>query len=446
VNNKVLLTDLYELTMLQAYAEHDLSATAVFEFFVRKLPPQRGFLLAAGLEQVVTYLEELSFAAGDLDWLAGEGHLTRNFVDSLASLRFTGDVDAMPEGTAFFADEPILRITAPIAEAQLVESRVVNILHLQTLITSKAARCVLAAPDRMLIDFGMRRAHGAEAALAAARASYLAGFSGTATVRAGQLYGIPLYGTMAHSFIQAHDSELAAFRAFAESHPQNCVLLIDTYDTLQGAEKVVFIAQELAQRGIEIKAVRLDSGDLAVLSRDVRKLFDDNGLTHIGIFASGSIDEYRLSALAQQQAPIDGYGIGTHLDVSADAPYLDCVYKLQEYDGKARRKRSTGKATWPGRKQVFREYAPGGTMQRDELALVDCQCPGEPLLQPVMRNGERVTELPGIEQIRARAAEELKRLPASLKSLDEAHPYPVSVHDALQRLAAEVDRRTARQA
>ncbi|MDH3713442.1 MAG: nicotinate phosphoribosyltransferase [Gammaproteobacteria bacterium] len=446
MNNKVLLTDLYELTMLQAYAEHKLSATAVFEFFVRKLPQQRHFLLAAGLEQVVTYLEELSFTAADLEWLAGEGHLGQDFVDSLADFRFTGDVDAMREGTAFFADEPILRITAPIAEAQLVESRVVNILHLQSLIASKAARCVLAAPDRMLVDFGMRRAHGAEAALAAARASYLAGFSGTATVRAGQLYGIPLYGTMAHSFVQAHDSEVAAFRAFAESHPQNCVLLIDTYDTLQGAGKVVSIAQELARRGIQIKAVRLDSGDLAALSRDVRQLFDENGLSDIGIFASGSIDEYRLAELARQQAPIDGYGIGTHLDVSADAPYLDCVYKLQEYDGIARRKRSTGKATWPGRKQVFREYAPDGIMERDELALVDCVCPGEPLLQPVMRNGRRVVEIPGIEQVRAHAAAELKLLPASLKGLEEVQPYSVSVHDALQHLAAEVDRRTAQHA
>jgi len=445
MNNKVLLTDLYELTMLQAYAEHDLSATAVFEFFVRRLPSPRNFLIAAGLEQVITYLEELSFAAKDLDWLAAEGHLTRNFIDSLGDLRFTGDVDAMTEGTVFFADEPILRITAPIAEAQLVESRVVNLLHLHTLIASKAARCVLAAPDRLLVDFGMRRAHGAEAALAAARASYLAGFSGSATVRAGQLYGIPLYGTMAHSFVQAHDSEVAAFRAFAESHPKNCVLLIDTYDTLQGARKVVAIAHELAQRGIQIRAVRLDSGDLAALSREVRQLFDDNGLSSIGIFASSSIDEYRLSELVRQQAPIDGYGIGTHLDVSADAPYLDCVYKLQEYAGIARRKRSTGKATWPGRKQVFREYAADGTMQRDELALIDCQCSGKPLLQPVLRNGRRVTEFPSIEQIRTHAAAELERLPAPLRDLDEAPSYPVNVHDALRTLAADVDGRTASQ-
>ncbi|MDH3451382.1 MAG: nicotinate phosphoribosyltransferase [Gammaproteobacteria bacterium] len=442
MTNKVLLTDLYELTMLQAYAEHGLAATAVFEFFVRKLPRQRSFLLAAGLEQVVTYLEELSFTESDLEWLASEGHLNRGFVDSLAEMRFTGDVDAMPEGSIFFADEPILRITAPIAEAQLVESRVVNILHLQTLIASKAARCVLAAPDRLLVDFGMRRAHGAEAALAAARASYLAGFSGTATVRAGQLYGIPLFGTMAHSFIQAHDSETAAFRAFAQSHAANCVLLIDTYDTLQGAAKVASIANELAQRGIQIKAVRLDSGDLADLSRQVRRLFDEHDLARIGIFASGSIDEYRLSEFMAQQAPIDGYGIGTHLDVSADAPYLDCVYKLQEYDGQARRKRSTGKATWPGRKQVFRQYATDGTMQKDQLALVDCQCPGEPLLQPVLRNGRRFNDLPTIEQIREYAATQLERLPAAIKQLDAGHSYPVDVHEGLRRLATEVDRRT----
>ncbi len=410
MSNKVLLTDLYELTMLQAYAEHDMSAIAVFEFFVRKLPKQRSFLLAAGLEQVVTYLEELSFSATDLAYLANEGHLSPEFVETLSDLRFTGDVDAMPEGTVFFADEPILRITAPMAQAQLVESRIVNILHLQTLIASKAARCVLAAPDRLLIDFGMRRAHGAEAALNAARASYLAGFAGTATVRAGQLYGIPLFGTMAHSFVQAHDSETAAFRAFAESHPRNCVLLIDTYDTLQGAEKVVAIAGELAHQGIRIRAVRLDSGDLA--------------------------------ALAQRQAPIDGYGIGTHLDVSADAPYLDCVYKLQEYAGQARRKRSTGKATWPGRKQVFRESAADGTIVKDTLALVDTECPGEALLQPVLRNGRRVSELPTLAHMRSRAATQLAQLPASIKTLETAEVYPVEVHEALQHLAAEVDRRT----
>ncbi len=442
MNNNILLTDLYELTMLQAYSDHRMSATAVFEFFVRKLPPQRNFLVAAGLEQAVDYLEQLCFTPDELEWLARDGHLSRAFIDSLADFRFTGDLDAMPEGTVFFADEPILRVTAPIAEAQLVESRVVNLLHLQTLIASKAARCVLAAPNHLLVDFGMRRAHGAEAAVAAARASYLAGFDGTATVFAGKRYAIPLFGTMAHSFVQAHVSEEAAFHDFAESHPDNVVLLIDTYDTLRGAEKVIPVAHELARRGIQVKAVRLDSGDLADLSEAVRRLFDENGLAHIKIFASGNIDEYRIKALLQRGAPIDGFGIGTHLDVSADAPYLDCVYKLQEYAGQARRKRSTGKSTWPGRKQVFRYSADDGTIQRDELALADRQGDGCPLLKPVMRDGRRLAALPELARIREHAAAELLRLPPAAASLDERYSYPVHIHDALRRLAREVDRRT----
>jgi nicotinic acid phosphoribosyltransferase len=276
--NSALLTDLYQLTMLQTYHAKCMQETAVFELFARRLPPERGFLLAAGLEQVLAYLENLRFTPEELDWLAGCGRFDPRFVNFLAEFRFSGTVHALPEGTALFADEPILRITAPLPQAQLVESRLINLIHYQTLIASKAARCVLAAPGKLLVDFGMRRAHGAEAGLLAARAAYLAGFGGTATVLAGMRFGIPLFGTMAHSLVQAHDREEDAFEHFAATQPDNVVLLIDTYDTEAAARKLILLASRLQTRGITIKGVRIDSGDLAEHARRVRRILDDGGL------------------------------------------------------------------------------------------------------------------------------------------------------------------------
>ena len=360
-----LLTDLYQLNMIQAYLEHGETRTAVFEFFVRKLPPERGFLIAAGLEQALDFLENLRFSPEELEWLARTGRFGKDLLDHLAQLRFTGDVHAMPEGTAFFANEPILRVTAPLPQAQLIETRLINILHFQSLIAAKAARMVLSAPSKLLVDFGLRRAHGAEAGLFAARASHIAGFTGTATMLAGKLFGIPIYGTMAHSFIQAFDSEEAAFEAFARSRPENLVLLIDTYDTEEAARKVVSLAPRLKAAGIAIRGVRLDSGDLISLAKSVRRILDEGGMKEVTIFASGGIDEVELAKTAEQLAPIDGFGIGTSLTTSFDVPALDCAYKLQEYAGLPRRKRSTGKATWPGRKQVWRQYGPDGRISRD---------------------------------------------------------------------------------
>jgi nicotinate phosphoribosyltransferase len=438
----VLLTDLYELTMLQAYFEQRMNATAVFELFVRKLPPSRNFLLAAGLAQVVEYLVELGFAADELSWLRSCGRFTPRFVESLADLRFTGDVDAMAEGTAFFADEPILRIVAPLREALLVESRVMNLAHYETLVASKAARSVLAAPGRLLVDFGLRRAHGAEAALLSARASYIAGFAGTATVEAGRRFGIPLYGTMAHSYVQAHADEALAFGSFVRAQPENAILLIDTYDTERAARRVVELSSRLAGEGLRISGVRIDSGDLGAHARRVRAILDGAGLPEITIFASGNLDEYRLRDLVAQQAPIDGFGVGTRMNTSADAPFLDCAYKLEEYGGQPRRKRSEGKATWPGRKQVFRRHAADGRLDGDSLCLDDESQPGTPLLAPVMRNGRLVAAPPKIKAVRDHAAAELARLPDRLRALEEAAPYPVEVAPALRRLATEIDART----
>ena len=435
-----LLTDLYQLTMLQAYFAQGMNDIAVFEFFVRRLPQNRGFLMAAGLEQVLQFLESLRFTEEELDWVRQSGRFGGDFPDQLAALRFTGDVHAMPEGTAFFADEPILRVTAPIAQAQLVESRIINLLHFQTLVASKAARVVLTAPGKLLVDFGMRRAHGAEAALCAARARYIAGFHGTSHVLAGAEFGIPTFGTMAHSFIEAHDSEALAFEHFARAQPENVTLLIDTYDIEHAARKVAQLAPRLKQAGITVKAVRIDSGDLALHARNVRRILDEAGLKDIGIFSSGSLDEYTLRNLRSQNAPIDGFGVGTSMTTSADAPFLDCAYKLQEYAGRARRKRSEGKATWPGRKQVYRLHDTNGVMTGDTLALEDDPQPGKPLIQPVMRNGKRLLAPETLDEIRRRATDELGRLPSPLRELGDAPPYPVSIASGLRKLAMAVDR------
>jgi nicotinate phosphoribosyltransferase len=435
-----LLTDLYQLNMMQAYLDHADTKAAVFEFFVRKLPARRGFLLNAGLEQALDFIEQLRFSSDDLEWLASSGRFGTNLIDYLRELRFTGDVHAMPEGTVFFANEPILRITAPLPLAQLIETRLMNIVQLQLLVASKAARMLLAAPGKLMVDFGLRRAHGAEAGLMAARASYIAGFAGTATVLADKVFGIPIFGTMAHSFIEAHDDEKAAFEMFARSRPDNLTLLIDTYDTQAGARKVVALAPALAARGITVRAVRLDSGDLIALSKSVRRILDQGGLADVRIFASGGLDEDAVTHLLRAGAPIDGFGMGTSLTTSSDVPSLDCVYKLQEYAGLPRRKQSIGKVTWPGRKQVWRTYDHAGRMCGDVLSVETDQQEGEPLLNLVMQGGRRVVASPKLADIRARAERELMRLPEPLRRL-ETQNYPVEVGQSLSRLATEVDKR-----
>ena len=436
----LLLTDLYQLTMLQAYYDRGMEETAVFEFFVRNLPERRNFLMAAGLEQVLEFLQHARFTAEEIDWLASTGRFNPRMISRLGDWCFTGDVHAMPEGTIFFDNEPILRVTAPLPEAQLVETRIINLLQFQVLIASKAARSVLAAPDTLLVDFGLRRAHGAEAGLLSARASYLAGFSGTSNVAAGKAWDIPLFGTMAHSFIQAHEHEIGAFEDFARSHPHANTMLIDTYDTEAGATALVPLARRLAAEGIDIQGVRLDSGDLGEHARRVRRIFDEAGLTAMKIFASGNLDEYALRDL-RATAPIDGYGIGTRMNTSADRPYLDCAYKLQEYAGQPRRKRSEGKATWPGRKQVYRGVGAEGRLVGDTLTLEGEVCDGEPLLQPVMRNGQSLISLRPLSALREYAARGLAQLPEALRSLEPAPGYEVRIAEPLRALARSVDDR-----
>ena len=440
-SDSALLTDLYQLNMLAAYLDHGLTETAVFELFVRKLPPRRGFLMAAGLEQALQFLETLAFTPENLEAIGGLGEFSDRFIGYLRAFRFTGDVDAMLEGTIFFPDEPIIRVTAPLPQAQFVETRLVNLLHFQTVVASKAARMVLAASGKPLIDYGLRRAHGAEAGMLAARASYIAGFSGTATVPAGLAFGIPVYGTMAHSFIQAHDDEMLAFEHFAHSRPQGLVLLIDTYDTERAAGRVVRLARRLAKEGIAISGVRIDSGNLGEHAARVRRILDEGGLHAIKIVASGGLDEDALLALSRAGAPIDSYGVGTSLTTASDAPALDCAYKLQEYGGMARRKRSEGKATWPGRKQVWRWYDSSGGFARDLVSLAGDRHQGEALLSPVMRGGRRLPDLPNLAAARGRATDQLARLPVPLARL-ESYRYPVEIGAPLRELAAELDRRS----
>src|SRR5271169_681348 len=437
-----LLTDLYQLNMMQAYLDQGSTDTAVFELFFRNLPLRRGFLLAAGLEQALDYFENLRFQPAEVAWLKGTGRFRQNLLDYLAAFRFAGDVHAMPEGTVFFANEPILRVTAPLPQAQLAESRLINILHFQTLIATKAARMMLVAPGKVLVDFGMRRAHGAEAGLMAARASYATGFAGSATVLAGEEFGIPIYGTMAHSFIESFGDETEAFAAFARARPDNLVLLLDTYDTEIAARKAVALAPKLKQAGIAIRGVRLDSGDLVALSKRVRAILDAGGLRDVTIFASGGLDEDSLAAFARAGAPIDGIGIGTAMTTSSDVPAIDCVYKLQEYAGIARRKRSENKATWPGRKQVWRRYTADGKIAGDLLSLETHEKAGVPLIHSVMKSGRRLQPAETLDAIRARVKREFERLPEPLRRLESGMTYPVEVADELVTLAAEVDRRT----
>ena len=437
-----LLTDLYELNMIQAYLDNAENGEAVFEFFVRRLPPRRGFMVAAGLDDALDYLETLQFSKADIDWLASTGRFRKNLLDYLSGFRFTGDVHAIPEGSVCFPNEPLLRITAPLMQAQLIETRLINILHFQTLIASKAARMVLAAPGKILSDFGLRTAHAAEAGLYSARASYIAGFAGAANVLAGERYGVPIVGTMAHSFVQVHDDEMTAFENYARARPEVVILLIDTYDTEAGARKVVELAPRLKADGISIRGVRIDSGDLTAMARKVRGILDAGGCKDVIILVSGGVNEDVLQGMVREGAPIDGFGIGVNLAASIDVPAFDCAYKLQEYAGKPKRKLSEGKATWPGRKQVWRSLGAGGRMSGDILSLETDKQPGEPLIVPVMRGGKRVAPAPTLVQIRERAARDLARLPEPLRQLQDGASYPVEVADALKALAKQADTKT----
>ena len=428
-----LVTDLYELTMAAAYGADVGEREASFELFVRSLPPQRRFLVAAGLDDALAGLEDWHFAPDDIDYLRGLGLFPADFLDRLGDVGFTGEVWAVPEGEVVFQGEPLVRVTAPLVEAQLVETWLLNRIGSQTLLASKAARVALACGDRAFVDFSARRDHGVDAAMAAARSAWLAGAAGTSLVAAGRRWGLPLSGTMAHSFVMSFDDERDAFRAYARTFPQGVVLLIDTYDTVEGARRAAEVARELAGEGTTISGVRLDSGDLASLSVAVREILDAAGLPDVDILASGDLDEHSVSTLVAGGAPIDAFGIGTQLGTSADAPALGAVYKLVEDAAGPKMKLAEGKVTLPGRKQVWR------LSDRDVVALHDEDVPGgRPLLVPVMAAG-RPTRSEPLAESRARCAAALAALPPDLRSLERA-PYPVWKVDTSPGLAALASR------
>ena len=430
-SNALLLTDLYELTMVQAYFEEGMVAPAVFDLFARRLPQQRNYLVACGLDDALRQLERWSVPDAAIAELRRTGLFTPRFLDRLRDLRFTGDVFAVPEGTVVFGDEPILEVVAPLPEAQLAETFLMNQIHLQTLAASKASRVVAAAAGRTIVDFGLRRVHGTDAAMKAARAFYVAGVSGTSNVLAGLAYGIPLAGTMAHSYIQAHRSEREAFRSFVDLY-ETTVLLVDTYDTLRGVSQVVELARELGDR-FHVSALRIDSGDLGALSKAARTILDDAGLGRVRLFASSSLDEYEIAKLVAEGAPIDGFGVGARMGVSEDAPYMDMAYKLVDYAGAGRTKLSPGKPILPGRKQIFRTVE-NGESKGDVIGRHGERLAGRPLLVQVMENGRRTpTANEPLSAARARAKREIDALPPRVRGLDGADPpYPVTVSDSLR--------------
>lgn len=439
-----LFTDLYQLTMLQAYFKEGLDETAVFDLFVRRLGP-RNYLVACGLEAALTYLEDLQFAKDEIDYLAAQGSFEDDFLDYLADFRFTGDVYAAREGTPVFADAPILEVVAPIGEAQLVETYLLNQITFQTGLASKAVRVVEAAhrdgAGRVVADFGMRRLHGTDAAMKAARACYIAGVDSTSNVLAGQVYGLPITGTMAHSYIEAHDTEAAAFDAFARLYPET-TLLVDTYDTLEGVHKVVELAAQWGD-AFRVQAIRLDSGDLAQLAKDARRILDEAGLDDVKIFASSSLDEHKITALLERGAPIDGFGVGTRMGTMADRPYLDSAYKLASYAGTPRMKLSKEKSNLPGRKQVVRRFEDGLAV-RDVIAAHDEPIDGEPLLEKVMTGGMRTDAgAPReLDAVRDFAATQRNRLPERLRALGEADPpYEVVLSNRLERALEQTRKR-----
>jgi nicotinate phosphoribosyltransferase len=435
-----LLTDLYQLTMAQAYFQSQRLAPATFSLFVRSYPPNRSYFVAAGLADVLEFLEQFRIDSAGIDYLRSRRMFTDDFLDFLLGLKFTGEVWAIPEGRLFFKDEPVMEVTAPIVEAQIVETFIINQINFQSLIATKAARCVHAASGRTVVDFSLRRTHGIDAGMKVARASYLAGFAGTSNVRAGQLYGIPIVGTVAHSFVSSFEYEIDAFRAFVSSFPNHSTLLIDTYDTMTGAHKAVQVGKEMAARGQRLQGVRIDSGDLASLAREVRKILDEAGLTDVKIIGSGGLDEYDLADFSDANIPYDSYGVGTKMGVSADAPWSDIAYKLVEYNDRSVVKLSPGKVSLPGKKQVFRVSDTQGQLQKDIIALRNENVTGaESLLKRVMTEGKITASLTSLDESRAGFLSEFAKLPEPVKRTRNAANYLVERSSKLQEHCATVD-------
>lgn len=430
-----LITDLYEITMAASYFKEGKNGEATFSLYIRDCPSVRGYFVAAGLESFLNVLDNFRFSRDSIEYLRSLGKFSEEFLDFLKNFRFSGTIRALPEGTIFFSYEPIVEVTAPIIESQILESLLMNVFHVETLIASKAARCVEVAKGRGLVDFSLRRTHGVDAAVKVARSSYLVGFLGTSNLMAGKLYDIPVFGTMAHSFIMSFEHEIEAFMAYARSFPESTVLLLDTYDTVKAAYKAVEVARWLRERGMKLRGVRLDSGDLVELSHRVKHIFLSHGLDDVAVMASGSLDEYRLHELLNSGAYIDVVGIGTRMGVSADAPYLDLAYKLVEYEGKPVLKLSPGKRSLVSPKQVYRYYDGNGIMSHDVLTIAsDSSEKGEPLLVEVVRNGRIVKEPESLKNVRLYFQDQYNCLPHGLRKLEPQEHYNVIIGKPLLEL------------
>ncbi len=435
-----LLTDLYQLTMAACYLDQGMAEEATFSMFIREYPPHRGYFVAAGLEEALHFLETFRFSEDDLAYLESTRLFEPRFLNYLKRVRFTGEVYALPEGSLFFKDEPVLEVSAPIIEAQLVETFLINAVSLQTLIATKASRSIHVAQGRPVIDFALRRTQGTDAGLKVARASYLAGFLGTSNVLAGKLYDLPIFGTMAHSYITSFEHEIDSFRVFAKIFPRTTTLLIDTYDNLAGARKAAQVAREMEAGGNRLRFVRLDSGDIAAISKEVRRLLKAEGLDYVGILASGGFDEFKMAEVLAKGGQVDSFAVGTKMGVSADAPYFDIAYKLVKYGDRPVMKLSTGKVTLVDKKQIWRTYDEAGRMLKDTISLRDELLPqGKPRLQPVMQGGRICQPLPSLKESREYFLSQFALLPEPYKALEDPPRYPVELSPGLQDLQSRVE-------
>ncbi|MDD4894040.1 MAG: nicotinate phosphoribosyltransferase [Candidatus Omnitrophica bacterium] len=437
--NNALLLDLYELTMAQSYSLYKRDTFATFDLFVRALPKHRAYLVACGLESVLNYIKELRFNKEDLGYLRQLGLFSEDFLGYLSRFKFKGDIWAMPEGTVFFADEPVVRITAPIIEAQIIESFLLNTINLQTMIASKASRVMQAAKGRGVYDFSLRRTHGSDAGLKVSRASFLAGFSGTSCVLAGKTYKIPVAGTMAHSFVMTFKHELDSFLAYSNTFPRRTILLVDTYDTKKGIENAIRIGLHLKETKCRLEGIRLDSGNITALSKLARRALNRAGLNYVKIFASGDLDEFRIKKLLDNGALVDSFGVGTNMGTSADAPSLDVVYKISEFtdekgDFVPTMKLSSEKITYPGRKQVYRFKDKRDRFIKDILGLEKEKTGGKPLLIKVAEKGRIIYKFPSLEKIRALLENNLSKFPEDIKSVYPRYKYPVIISSQLNKL------------